>query len=176
MFLIFCWFCVSAVELRERILVWKREKKKAASSLWRVYFCPDAWVQVEVWCECDGVAMISAVAQYAGRQSVLYCAKSLCTVYFKYATISCLPLSHKTTVADNYNIFSNNGKLTLLPMYGLSLMSYATKKILQTPHKGTQSIIVCVYECACGNSWWSHKAVSRAVQLFVFGICHNKSG
>lgn len=74
------------------------------------HLCPDTWVQVQVWCECDGVAMISAVVQYAGRQSVSYCARPLCTVYIGYVTISCSPLRHKTTVADNYNIFSNNGK------------------------------------------------------------------
>jgi len=59
---------------------------------------------------CGGVATISAVAQYADRQSVSYCAIPLFIVYLGYAAFSCSPLSHKTAVAVTYNIFSNNGK------------------------------------------------------------------
>jgi hypothetical protein len=149
-FLIFLFLliCMPAVELRERILVWKREKKKAASSLWRVIF-PHAWTQAWVLCECGGVAMISVVAQYACRWSAPYCAKLLFTVYLVYAAFCCLPLSHNTTVAVSYTICSNSGRTHLLPIYGLNKMSCTRKAIKQTPYEGMHFIIVCVCVCVC---------------------------
>jgi hypothetical protein len=42
-------------------------------------------------------------------------------------------------------------KLTLLPIYGLSLMSYATKKIRQTQYKGMQLITVYMSVCTCAR-------------------------
>jgi len=48
-------------------------------------------------------AVISTVAPYVDRQSLLYGARPLLIVYFGYATFSCLPLSHKITVGLSYS-------------------------------------------------------------------------
>lgn len=50
--------------------------------------CPDASVG----------AVISTVAPYVDRKSLLYGARPLLIVYFGYATVSCLPQSHKITM------------------------------------------------------------------------------
>lgn len=48
-------------------------------------------------------AVISTVAPYVDRQSLLYGARPLLIVYFGYATFSCVTLSHKITMGLSYS-------------------------------------------------------------------------
>jgi hypothetical protein len=58
--------CISCGIKGENFGMETREEKSSILTV-KSHLCPDTWVQVQVWCECDGVAVISAVVQYAGR-------------------------------------------------------------------------------------------------------------